>query len=74
MGTFIKDSAGGASGAAICNEAQQQFLSGIQCLNTFARHRDSMKYDKVLANIMTLAACLWWFSMVCIITLFISPF
>ena len=40
-----------------------QFLSGIRCLRTLGTHRDNLKFDKIRVNIMTLAACVWWYSM-----------
>jgi hypothetical protein len=40
-----------------------QFLSGIRCLRTLSTHQDNLKFDKIQVNIMTLATCIWWFSM-----------
>lgn len=43
---------------------QQQFLSGVQCICRLAHQHDEVKYSKIVVNIMTLASCVWWFSMV----------
>ena len=40
-----------------------QFLSGIRCLRTLGTHHHNLKFDKIRVNIMTLATCIWWFSM-----------
>jgi len=43
---------------------QKQFVAGISCLAAACGHGESAKYNKILANIMVLASCLWWFGMV----------
>lgn len=49
------------------NPEQQQFLSGLACLSSLGHIEDGMKYSKIMANIVTLASCVWWFNSVCIV-------
>ena len=44
---------------------QQRVITGIHCLSIALGHSSE-------ANLMTLASCLWWLSMVCIVSLYIS--
>jgi len=71
MRKFIDDDAVAAA-LKIATEEQRQFLFGIQCLCTVGKQQENMKYSKILVNIATLASCVWWFSMVCLLASFIS--
>lgn len=72
MGSMIEDYP--AAVPQDVNPEQQHFLSGIKCLYTLGQHRDNMIYHKIMANIMLLVTCVWWFSMVCVTKSCNSPF
>jgi len=46
------------------NGVQMQFIAGLNCLAAACRHRENVKYSKILGNVLVMACCVWWIGMV----------
>jgi hypothetical protein len=44
-----------------------RFIAGIRCLTAACEYGETVKYYKILRNVMALASCLWWLAMVCLL-------